>query len=127
MISPTILAVVIAIFTALSFTGGFVVSNWRSGARIEKLSSENSVLTAANDHCAADVQSVRADIDALTQAAAERVKEAKAEAVKAQPKADKHTSRAIVIKSAPIRTDETLCQAVEREQIEYVTGRRNGD
>jgi ribosomal protein S8E len=127
MISPAILAVVIAIFTGLAFTGGFVVSDWRSGARIAKLNSDNSVLTAANDRCAADVRSVRADVAALTQAAAEKVKQAEAEVVKAQPKADKHTSRAIVIKSAPIRQDETLCQAVEREQIEYVTGRRNGD
>jgi hypothetical protein len=116
----------IIIFAVGSGTG-WTVNQWRNGEKIAKLDSNNSVLTAANDHCAADIESVRADVDALTQAAAERVKQAKAEVVKAQPVADRHTSRAIVIKAAPIRTDETQCQAVEREQLEYLKSRRSGD
>ena len=58
--SPAITAIIIAVFAALSFSGGFVVSDWRSGKQVERLSSENAVLRAANDKCATDVVTVQA-------------------------------------------------------------------
>jgi len=65
MISPTILAVVIAVFAGLAFTGGFVVSDWRSASHIQQLGSENAMLSAVNDKCTVDIQSVHKAMDEL--------------------------------------------------------------
>lgn len=123
MISPTILAIVIAVFSGLAFTGGFAVADWRSGAQIARLASENAVLEAANGKCTTDIESVRQSVISMQKAADERVKAADAAMVVAQPKAAIHTRAAITIKAAPIPIGESLCAAVEREQKEYVQAR----
>lgn len=114
--------VAIVIFAAGSGTG-WAVNQWRNGAKIAQLESHDSVATAANAQCKTDVQSVQKGVESIASFYEGKVKAAQAEVVKAQPKADKHTRAAITIKAAPIRTDESLCQAVEREQKEYVQAR----
>lgn len=54
--SPAIIAIVLAIFVALAFSGGFVVSHWRDSLEIRQLNSSNAVLSAVNDKCAADAR-----------------------------------------------------------------------
>ena len=76
MISPAITAIIIAVLAAVAFTGGFAVSDWRSAAEIRRLNSDNAMLSASNNKCASDIQSVRAAMDALTTASMTREKNA---------------------------------------------------
>lgn len=65
MISPAMTAIVIAVLTALAFSGGFALSDWRTSVRVQRLNSNNAMLSAANDKCATDIQSVRMALEAL--------------------------------------------------------------
>lgn len=65
MISPVITAIVIAVLAALAFGGGFALSDWRTAAQVQRLNSNNAMLSAANDKCAADIQSTRMALEAL--------------------------------------------------------------
>ena len=125
--SPAIIAIVLAIFVALAFSGGFAVSNWRSASEIQRLGSGNAVLSAANDKCATDIQSVRTAMDALAAASAVRAKNAAVAMQRAVPVASKHTDRAKNIISLPPVALEYQCEVVAREQIEYVKGRHQND
>jgi hypothetical protein len=69
MFSPTILAILIAVFADLSFTGGFVINDWRSGAQNAHLKSDNAVLTAANGKWATDIESVRQSVSEIKRGA----------------------------------------------------------
>ena len=66
--SPAITAIVIVIFTVLGFGGNFAVSDWRSDKEVQRLSSKNAVLRAANDKCATDVVAVWAGVKDVTDA-----------------------------------------------------------
>lgn len=123
-ISATILAIVIAVTAGLSFTGGYTISNWRAAAKITRLETQDSVLTQANAQCKASIDSVRESVAKMEQAAEEKIKQAQAEAIKAQPKADKHTAKAVSMIATPIKQDETECKAVEREQLDYLQWRQ---
>ncbi|SDA27264.1 hypothetical protein SAMN05216315_13253 [Nitrosospira sp. Nsp18] len=118
--TPAITAIVITIFATLSFGGGFVVSDWRSSKEMQRLSSENAVLRAANDKCATDVVTVRAGVKEVTDALDAKKQAADAAMKDAQYSAGKHSTLAEEVNSLPVRPDETQCQAVEREQREYV-------
>src|SRR5687768_4802556 len=125
--SPAITAAIIAIFAALAFSGGFAVNDWRSAAEIERLNSSNAVLSVANDKCAVDVQSVRKAMDALTATSARREKNAAMAMRSATAVAAKHTKRAKKMRTLSPVAPAHQCEAVTREQIEYVEGRSQND
>src|SRR5687768_5388900 len=123
MISPAIAAIAIAVMAALAFGGGFAVADWRSGAKVAVLTSNNAVLTAVNDKCATDIVAVREAIAAMKKAAAEREKAAAVSMVVATRSADKHTAKARRIRTYPPVSMDMQCEAVKREQVEYVRDR----
>lgn len=125
--SPAIIAIVLSIFVALAFGGGFAVSNWRSASEIQRLNSSNSVLSAANDKCATDIQSVRGAMDTLAAASAMRDKNAAVAMRRAESVAAKHTNRAKKIISLPPVALEYQCEVLAHEQIEYVKSRRQNN
>src|SRR5690348_13895289 len=118
MISPTILAVVIAIFAGLAFTGGFTVSDWRSASQIQRLNSENAMLSAANDKCTVDIQSVHKAMDELAASSARREKDAARAIRRAEADAAKHTNHAKKIRALPPVKPEYQCEVIVKEQIE---------
>lgn len=125
--SPAITAIVIVIFAALGFSGGFAVSNWRSASEIQRLNSDNAVLAAANGKCALDIQSVREAMDAVREASVRREKDAAIAMRGAAKVAAKHTNRAKKTRVLPPVAPEHQCEVVAWEQIEYVEGRRRND
>ena len=127
MISPAITAIIIAVLAAVAFTGGFAVSNWRSTAEIQRLNSDNAMLSASNNKCASDVQSVRAAMVALTTASMTREKNAAAAMQQAGAVAAKHVSRAKDIRSRPSVAPQYQCEAIMREQAAYIQTRRQDE
>lgn len=126
-IRPRITAILVAIFTVLGFIGGFMVADWRSAPEMQRLSSQNAVLAAANEKCELDIGSVRVAMSAITEAAAEREKSA-AEAMRhAAAAAAKHTSRAKKTRTLPAVAPEHQYESITREQIEYVQNRHQTD
>jgi len=123
MISPTILAIVIAVFAGLAFTGGFVVSEWRSASHIQQLSSENAMLSAANDKCRLDIQSVRKAMDELTASSAKREKNATKAMQRAEAEAARHTNGVKKINALPPVKPGQQYEVIMKEQIEYVQKR----
>lgn len=61
--SPAITAVLIGIVAAFSFGGGFALGDWRMAPRVARLSSDNALLSAANDRCAVDIEKARVAIE----------------------------------------------------------------
>lgn len=61
--SPAITAVLIGIVAAFSFGGGFALGDWRINHRLERLESDNKLLSAANDRCAQDMEKAVATVD----------------------------------------------------------------
>ena len=127
MISPAITAIIIAVLAAVAFTGGFAVSNWRSTAEIQRLNSDNAMLSASNNKCASDIQSVRAAMAALTTASMTREKNAAAAMQQAGAVAAKHVSRAKDIRSRPPVAPQYQCEAIMREQAAYIQTRRQDE
>ena len=125
--SPAITAIVIVIFAALGFSGGFVVSNWRAASEIQRLSSSNAALSAANDKCAVDIRSVRDAVNAVRETAIQREKDAAIAMRGAAKVAAKHTRRARKTSFLPPVAPEYQCEVVAQEQIEYVKNRHQND
>ena len=123
MISPTILAIVIAVFAGLAFTGGFVVSDWRSASHIQQLGSENAMLSAANDKCTVDIQSVHKAMDELAASSAKREQNATKAMRRAEADAARHTNGAKKINALPPVKPEHQYEVIMKEQIEYVQKR----
>ena len=123
MISPTILAIVIAVFAGLAFTGGFVVSDWRSASQIQQLGSENAMLSAANDKCTVDIQSVHKAMDAAGCELGQREQNATKAMRRAEADAARHTNRAKKISALPPVKPEHQYEVIMKEQIEYVQKR----
>ena len=123
MISPTILAVVIAVFAGLAFTGGFVVSDWRSSSHIQQLGSENAMLSAANDKCTVDIQSVHTAMNELAASSAKREQNANKAMRRAEVDAARHTNGAKKINALPPVKPEHQYEVIMKEQIEYVQKR----
>ena len=128
IITTAIATGAIAAVAVVAFAGGFVVSDWRSSGEIERLNSANTLLKASNTQCATDIASVRTSVTNLIGESEAREKAAAIEMDNAQVESVKHSHTAVVIKAAPIRPGEPMCEAIEREQIEYVNWRRvNGN
>jgi hypothetical protein len=124
MISPAITAIIIAVLAALAFVGGFAVSDWRSAAEIRRLNSDNALLSASNNKCAEDIQSVRTAMDALIATSATREKNAAAAMRNAGAAAAKHVRRAEDIRSLAPVASQHHCEAIAREQADYIRTRR---
>lgn len=123
MITPAITAIVIAVFSALAFGGGFALGDWRMASQIQRLNSHNAMLSAANDKCATDIQSARIAMEALTTSTAAREKNAVMAMRGATAAAAKHSNRAKKISALPPAAPEKQCEAISTEQIKYVQSR----
>jgi hypothetical protein len=116
-------AALAALIAVASFGGGWMVNGWRLSGEIERMESRQALTDSANRQCAADIKLVRASTRRITDALAAKEAEAKAAMSKAETEARKRAEMARRIQDAPIHEGETQCQAVEREQIEYVQSR----
>lgn len=126
LIKPAVRAVIFAVLFAVAFVSGFVAANWRNGSQIQRLQGQNTVLSGANDQCAANVKNARAAVEAVRREAEERVKQAEEAIREAQPRIETRTAVITKIKElAPVAID-AQCEAIKREQVQYVTWRRNG-
>jgi hypothetical protein len=121
--SPAITAVLIGIVAAFSFGGGFALGDWRMASRLERLSSDNALLSAANDRCATDIEKARVAMDALRTATATREKKAARAMHAASKVAARHTTAARKIQSLPPAEPEQRCEKMTAEQMEYVRDR----
>ncbi len=122
--SSAITVVVIAVIAALAFSGGFALSDWRMALQMQRLSSNNAVLSAANDKCATDTQSVRTAVETLTATTAAREKNAASAMRSAAMEAAKHSSNVKKIRALPPVAPEKQCEVIGKEQIKYVQNRR---
>jgi hypothetical protein len=122
-ISAGVAAIIVAVFSALAFCGGFIVSNWRSASQTHQLTSRNTMLSAANEKCEADIESVRAAMSAMTASIASREKKAVNAMQQAAATAAMYTNRAKKIRSLPEVPSEHQYEVIAREQIEYVQSR----
>lgn len=127
MISPAITAIIIAVLVALAFGGGFALADWRMALQVQRLNSDNAMLSVANDKCATDIQSVRTALQTLTATAAAREKNASQAMRRAAPVAAKHTGNARKVRSLPPVAPERQCEMISREQISYVESRLHDD
>lgn len=114
---------IIAASLLIGFGGGWMVNDWRNGAEIQRLQSRDAVLAAANDQCAVDVQFAQAGVKQVTDALAAKELEADAAMKRAQLSAKKHSDLAAEIRNGPNRPGESQCDAIIREQREYVQSR----
>jgi hypothetical protein len=125
--SPAITAVLIGIVAALSFGGGFALGDWRMVSRLERLSSDNALLSTANDRCAMDIERARVAMDALRNATITREQNAAKAMQTASKVAVRHTKAARKIQSLPPAKPEQQCQKMTIEQMEYVRGRHQNE
>ena len=102
-----------------------MVKDWKDGEEIARLESRSAAAESFNQQCETDIADVRKGVAEMIDAATERAKKAEAAMLDAQAKAMKHSQTAITIKTAPIRQGESECEAVIREQKEYVQNRRS--
>ncbi|MGH8684710.1 MAG: hypothetical protein ACREUM_05085 [Nitrosospira sp.] len=123
MITPAITAIVIGVLAALAFSGGFALGDWRMASQVQRLNSNNAVLSAANDKCATDIQSVRMAMETLTAATATREKNAAMAMRSASAAAAKHTDNAKKIRALPSVAPVKQCDVINTEQIKYVQSR----
>jgi hypothetical protein len=125
--SPAITAVLIGIVAAFSFGGGFALGDWRMASRLERLSSDNALLSAANDRCATDIEKARVAMDTLRTATITREKNAARAMKNASKVAVRHTKAARKIQSLPPASPEHHCEKMTVEQIEYVRDRQRDE
>jgi hypothetical protein len=122
-----VLLAIIAASLFVGFGGGWMVNDWRNGEEIARLESRSSFAESANQQCETDIAGVRKGVAEMIDAATERAKKAEAAMLDAQTKATKHVAAAKVIREAPVRQGESECEAMIREQGEYVGTRRDGN
>lgn len=121
----TQLLAIIATSLLVGFGGGWTVKDWKDGSKIKHLEWRAEVSRAANVECKADIADVRQSVAGMVKAAEDRAQKAESAMLKAEDKAAKHTAAAKAIREAPVRQDEPMCDAVFREQKEYVQARRD--
>lgn len=124
MISPAITAIAILIYTAIAFGSGFLISDWRSGAKIASLEGDKTVLSTANDDCAADVANAKTAMDLLERSTNELERQAAKAVKEAAPKVAERTRIIKEIKAQPKVAPDQQCEAIIKEQIEYVQTRK---
>lgn len=79
MFASTALQVLIAIAIFAAGAGsGWTVKDWKDGAEIARLESDNSTLKTANVNCATDIDGVKSAVGVITQGVEEREKAASA-------------------------------------------------
>ena len=123
---PIFLIIIIIVSSLLVGSGiGWTVKDWQTGAKMAVLESRDAVVTAANAQCKTDVVTVKAGVKEVTDALAQKKLDADAAMKDAQFWAGKHSRLAQEVNSLPVRPDESVCDAVTREQIEYVERRKN--
>jgi hypothetical protein len=120
-----IYGIIAAVIFGAGFGGGFAVADWRSGAEIARLQSDNAIKSAANQKCETDIESVRNGIKQVTDAVGKREEAARNAMSQAEVLAAKHSRRAAETKAAPVIPVEGQCEAIVKEQIEYVEKRRS--
>lgn len=120
-----VLLAIIAASLFVGFGGGWMVNDWRNGEEIARLESRSAVAESSNQQCETDIADVRKGVAEMINAATERTKAAETAMVYAQAKAAKHVTAAKAIREAPVRQGEPMCDAVFREQLEYVQKRRD--
>jgi SpoVK/Ycf46/Vps4 family AAA+-type ATPase len=125
MISPAIAAIALGVALLVAFAGGFAVSDLRSGAEIERLKSDSKLLTAANNKCSADIQSVRNSMEAMASVSVERERQAQEGMREVEPIVEKIKAKIIKIRSLPAVAPDKQCEAIITEQIAYVQARRD--
>lgn len=109
----------VAVFAFGNLTGS-TVHSWKSGAKMAVLALRDAVVTTTNEQCKNDVVTVKSGVKDVTDALAKKKKAAEDSMKDAQYWAAQYDRFAREVNSAPIREGETQCQAVEREQREYV-------
>lgn len=119
------LLAIIAASLFVGFGGGWMVNGWRNGEEIARLESRSAVAESSNQQCETDIADVRKGVAEMINAATERAKKAEAAMIDGQAKAAKHVTAAKAIREAPVRQGESECEAVIREQKEYVQKRRD--
>lgn len=124
LLSPALLAIILGITVALSFAGGFTVSNWHDSGKMAALSSSNAVLKVANDSCAEDISTAHAAYATLENVAAERTENVAREVKAVEPKAQVHVNRSKTILALPSVPINMQCEAIRLEQLEYLKTRR---
>lgn len=122
--SPAILAVALGVAMAFAFGGGFALSDWRSSGTIEKLKGDKALLAAANGRCASTVENAAKAMKELQNAVAERERQARQSMQQAQPQVEQHQAVITRIKALPKVPLDQQCEAIRREQVAYVQGRR---
>lgn len=119
-----LIAIILASLLA-GFGSGWMIKDWKDGAEIAQLTTRNSIMSAANQRCETDIEAVRASVKRITASATAREDAAAKAMSNAQVLAAKHSATAIKIQSAPIVPEESMCDAIVREQTEYVQSRRD--
>ena len=124
MFSPAIFGAIMLAVAVVSFGAGFAVENWRQGAQIEKVRGQNTLLSNVNDKCAEDVANARTAM-LILEAATNELERQAAKAVKeAEPKVAERKRVIATIKASPHVAPDMQCEAIIKEQVEYVQTRK---
>jgi hypothetical protein len=118
-------AVIAAIIFVVGAGSGWAVKDWKDGAEIARLESDNSTLKTANDRCATDIEGVKSAVGVITQGVEEREKAASEAMKTAETLVAKHKAAVAAIKVLPAVPQAEQCQVIEQEQREYVQARRS--
>lgn len=124
---PALYAVIAACIFGAGSIAGWTVRGWEAGNDLAAMERRVLLADAANRECSEDIASAQAGIKQVTDALAAKEREAEAAMKGAKEEAQKRYALALKIKNAPIQAGETQCQAVEREQREYVEAMRDGN
>lgn len=124
LIKPVVLAIVIAVASAVSFGVGWAVENWRKGAELEKLRGDNAILSSTNSRCEADIRNARAAVRAIQAEAEDRARIAEEAMRQTEPEVKQRTVTITKIKEMPVVALNMQCEAIEQEQAEYVAWRK---
>lgn len=123
---PILLIIIIIVSSLLVGSGiGWTIKDWQTGAKMAVLESRDAVVTAANAQCKTDVIAVQSGVKEITDALAKKKQDADAAMKDAEFWAGKHSRLAQEVNALPVKPDESVCDAVTREQIEYVEKRKN--
>lgn len=123
---PILLIIIIIVSSLLVGSGiGWTIKDWKDGAKMAALESRDAVVTAANDKCKTDVVTVKAGVKEVTDALAKKKQDADAAMKDAEFWARRHSNLAREVNALPVKPDESTCDAITREQMEYVQSRRN--
>lgn len=124
LISPALIAVIVAVSSAVSFGAGWAVESWHKGAEVEKLRGDNVILSSTNSRCEADIRNARAAVRAIQAEAKDRARIAEEAMRQTEPEVKQRTVTITKIKEMPVVALNMQCEAIEQEQAEYVAWRK---